>query len=553
MPTSRAPTLTALDRAIAWASPAAGVARAAQRAQLAAYQGLEGAQANVSGIGGGGYVSASGQDTFLRRWFAPARDAKADTLPGLPVMRGQSRDLVRNHPIAASAINTNVVRAVGTGLACSPTPHVQTLGWTHEQAEAWRAEAQAEFSLWADSTDCDYYGRQTFYDMQDLVLRSALESGDSFSVLPDAPAPTPTMPYRLRVQILEADRVGNPFGKADDDTVAGGIQTAPGGAVQRAHVYDKHPGSRVLRGGLYAGQWYDMVGPSGRRRMLHHYKVLRPEMPRGVPYLAPVMGLFKLLGTYTDAEVKAAVVSAFLTVFIKTPSGAKLPPVLGHADVAGGQQPNQGAPAPGGPAGGDIALAPAAIVGLAEGESIETVNPGRPNPAFGPFVDVVLDQLGAGTFIGREMLMKKYATSYTAARAAWLDAWKHLLDMRTTIVARTFCQPVYETWMAEAVALGRIRAPGFFNDARLRWAYTRCAWHGDSQGSLNPKDEVTAYGDAVDRRLMTREQAEWQLNGTSWQDTYPTKLAEHQRMVRDQMLPVPKAGAPAPQPTGDQA
>jgi hypothetical protein len=170
-----------------------------------------------------------------------------------------------------------------------------------------------------------------------------------------------------------------------------------------------------------------------------------------------------------------------------------------------------------------------------------------------PRVDVVLDQLGAGTFIGREMLMKKYSTSYTAARAAWLDAWKHLLDMRTTIVARTFCQPVYETFMAEAVALGRIRAPGFFSDARLRWAYTRCAWHGDSQGSLNPKDEVTAYGDAVDRRLMTREQAEWQLNGTSWQDTYPTKLAEHQRMVKDQMLPVPKAGAPAPQPTGEQA
>ena len=99
----------------------------------------------------------------------------------------------------------------------------------------------------------------------------------------------------------------------------------------------------------------------------------------------------------------------------------------------------------------------------------------------------------------------------------------------------------------EAVALGRIAAPGFFESALHRWAYTRAAWRGDSPGSINPKDEVAAFTAAIDARLVSRERAEWELFGTDWRTTYPTKLAEHKRMAADGLLPTPKAGAAAPQ------
>jgi len=297
--------------------------------------------------------------------------------------------------------------------------------------------------------------------------------------------------------------------------------------------------NQLRAGSLYAGQWYDFVGPSGRRRVLQHLRMLRPDQPRGVPDLAPVMGLFKLLGTYTDAEVKAAVVSAFLTVFIESAPGGSPAPVFGLGSPADGGGQGTGV------AGNEIELGPASIIGLAQGEKATVADPGRPNPQFGSFINAVLDQLGAGTLLGPEMILKKYSTSYTAARAAFLDAWKHLLELRTCMV-RTFCQPIYETWMAEAVILGRVRAPGFFADPLLRWAYTRAVWTGDSQGSLNPKDEVKAFSDAIDARLCTRERAEWELFGTDFSETYDAKKAEHERLARDGMLPAPKAGAAAP-------
>ncbi len=533
--------LNLLDRAIAQVSPERAAARAAARARLAAFEALPSFGAEASG-----YDTTSGKDPWHARWTARARSAAADTLRQLPDLRGQARDLVRNHPLAASAINTNVMRAIGTGLACSPQPHLATLGWSPEQAKAWAAEVAAEFSLWADSPLCDWYGEQNFYQLQDLVTRSKLESGDCFSVLPDGQK-TATMPYALRVQVLEADRVGNPAGAADTAEMAGGTRREGGARVTGYHVYRRHPGGLWLAkgGDMWAGDWIEPLGKSGRRRMLHHWKRLRPEQPRGVPYLAPVMGLFKLLGTYTDAEVKAAVVSAFLTLVIETPTGAGLPNVFGLGLPAGGAaQAGAGAQKP--PA--DIELGPAAVVGLAAGEKATAVNPGRPNPAFGDFVQAVIDQLGAGLFIGPELLMKKFSTSYTAARAAWLDAWKHLLDVRTG-TALDFCQPVFETWMAEAVILGRIRAPGFFSDPRLRWAYTRCAWPGDSQGSLNPKDEVAAFREALGERLVTRERAEWELFGTSFHDTWGAKVTEHKMLKDAGMEPIARAGAPAPMPS----
>jgi capsid protein len=255
------------------------------------------------------------------------------------------------------------------------------------------------------------------------------------------------------------------------------------------------------------------------------------------------MGLFKLLGDYTDAEVKAAVVSAWVTMVIETPTGGGVAPIYGMqpgAAPAGGA--GQQAPA------GELEMGPGAVLGLAKGESAKFNNPNRPNPAFGTFVDAVMDQLGAGTFIGRELLQKRFSTSYTAARAAWLDAWKHLLDVRTQ-TAVDFCQPVTETWLAEAVATGRIRAPGFFSNPRMRWAYCRGAWHGDSQGSLNPRDEVTAFRDAVDGGLTSLTRGSWELFGQDFNAVMAQRAADQAVMDRLGIRLMPRAGAAAAQPT----
>lgn len=531
-----------LDRAIAAVAPAWAAQRHVARGRLDALAALDALLPSAAGLtasagtGDGAAPSGSGG-----RWWRPmARDARSDTLPHLTNQRGASRDLARTSPIAVGAINTNIDRVVGTGLALSSQPNRKVLGWSIEQMLEWKDHTQREFSLFADSPESDIAQTLNFYQQQGLVLRSKLESGDCFTLMPDGER-TLTQPYALRLQVLEADRVGNPFGQQDTARISGGVRTNAVGAPEAFHLYDQHPGGWLpgQGAGLYAGQWIDRVGKSGRRRMLHHYSKLRPDMPRGVPYLAPIIDCIKQISRYTEGEIMAAVITSYLTVFIETPTGSSAP-------VFDGTAPGDGGP------GQEVGLGMGAVVGLAPGEKPHTVNPGRPNPNFEPFVLAIIKQIGMALGLPYELLVKQFNSSYSASKAALLDAWVYFRGVRTWL-SLSFCQPVYETWLAEAVALGRISAPGFFTDPLLRWAYTRAAWPGDSMGSISPKDEVAAYVAAIDARLMTRERAEWELWGSDFNETFDQKASEHSRLAAADMLPVPKAGAAAPPPAATPA
>lgn len=528
-------SMNTLDRAIAAVAPAWAAQRQLSRSRIDALQTLDRLmpKASTSAVSDGDGRQPSGSGG---RWWRPmARDAKADTLSFLPGQRGASRELARTSPIAVGAINTNVDRVVGTGMALSAQPNRAVLGWSVEQALAWKGMVQREFSLWADSTESDIAETLNFYQQQGLVLRSALESGDCFTLLPDG-ARTSTQPYALRIQVLEADRVGNPKGQIDTASIAGGVLTNDRGAPEAYHLYRQHPGGwRPGQGSsLYAGDWVQRLGRSGRRRMLHHYRKLRPDMPRGLPYLAPIIDCIKQIARYTEAEIMAAVITSYLTVFIETPTG--------NTSQVFGAKPDEGGP------GQEIGLGMGAVVGLAPGEKASTVNPVRPNPNFEPFILAVIKQMGMALGIPYELLVKQFNASYSASKAALLDAWVYFRSVRTWL-SLSFCQPIYETWLAEAVAIGRVSAPGFFADPLIRWAYTRAAWPGDSMGSISPKDEVAAYLAAVDGRLMTRERAEWELWGSDFNETFDQKEGEQTRLREADLLPVPKAGAPAPIPS----
>lgn len=534
--------LNLIDRAMLPLAPKFVAGRVSARLKVEAMS-----SAMMGGVPGpGGGTGGSGAGT---RWWRPsAKDARGDTLKDLRTQRAASRELARTNAIAAGAINTDVERVVGTGLALVAAPHRGVLGWSEDQAQEWKARTQAEFSLWADSTDCDWAGEQNFYELQALVKRSAKTSGDCFTLMPMAER-TRMQPYGLRLQVLEADRVGNPMGQMDKDTMAGGIRFSAAGRPLAAHVYDTHPGATSWRGARLSGQWYPFVGNTGRRHLLHHYHKQRPDQPRGVPWLAPVIDLIKQIGRFTEAEITAAVLNSFFTVFFESDGQSQERPLDDAAEAsraASGELEAQHPNLRGVDEESEIGLGMGATVDMPPGVKANFADPKRPNPNAEGFIHMLVGLIGMGLGIPRELLLKQFNRSYSASKAALLDAWVHFRCERFW-TSLSLCQPVYETWMAEAVYLGRIKAPGFFADPLLRWAYTRAAWPGDSMGSINPKDEVAAYTAAIDARLMTRERAEWELGGTDWNETFDQKLAEHKRLAANGLLPVPKAGAAAPQ------
>lgn len=510
--------LTLADRLVNWLDPVAGQRRMHARALQAAV---------------GGYAGASETARSMRSWLTWGRSADADTVRELRQLRARSRDLARNHPLAGGALHTIVTRTVGTGLALQLRPDREVLGWDEDRAAEWRRAVEAEWRMWAESPWCDIGGRLDFYGLQELVFRSALESGDVFTLMPMQRRAN--LPYRLALQVIEADRVGNPGGQADSESLVAGVKLDPRtGAPLQYWVYDRHPGGLVMSS-PQQGKWIDAMTPRGAPAMLHHYRILRPGQTRGVPHLAPVIEPLKQLGRYTDAEIMAAVVSGMFTVFVES-DAPEANPLLTGTDMVG--TPNGGE---------DVRLESGAIIGLSPGEKANVVNPGRPNPAFDPFVQAVMRQIAVGLELPVEVMQKNFTSSYTAARAALLDAYVFFRGRRDWL-KKSFCQPVFEAWMEEAVGLGRIAAPGFFRDPLLRAAYCRAQWTGDSAGSMDPVKEVEAWTRAIDAGLATREQAEMELFGTDWCSTLDQKAREVEEMREYGIGPIAAVAAPAPMP-----
>ena len=528
-----------IDKAVESFAPIHAVKRAAARNTLKFLN---------SGYSDGG---ASRTKKSMRGFTATSKSPLQDIEANHGTLVSRSRSLYMTAPIATSAIKTTVTNVVGSGLKLKSRIDYEFLGMTEEEAEAWEAKTEREFDLWASTRKCDALRLNSFYEMQGVMFLGQLLNGDGFC-LNKYEQPTPSMPYGLRLQLLEGDRVCTPhamnysygdglyIGTNPDNgnKIYAGVEIDRNGATVAYWICNQYPYNAGLTANNEPLKWQrvEMYGAtSGRQNLIHIFDAERAEQRRGVPMLAPVIEELKQLKRYTDAELMAAVISGMFTVFVTTdaPStenalGAGFPDDTQSAD----NDPN------------NYQLGNGAIVTLNEGEKIEIADPKRPNTAFDSFVNSLCKNVGSALEIPQELLLKSFNSSYSASRAALLEAWK-MFRKRREWLSKEFCQPVYELFLTEAIARGRIQADGFFTDAVIRKAWCGADWNGAAMGMVDPVKEVQAAQMRVANGFSTREEETMGLTGGDYIKNAKqlkrenTMLADAQAMTQN----TPKGGA----------
>ena len=502
-----------VDRVVRYFNPIKGNARLLARLQ----SGMAGAML-------GGYVGTSRSDRALSGWRTAVGSPDTDILTDLQTLRDRSRWLARNSPLGGGAINTTVTNVVGGGLKLQARIDRDVLNMSDDQADAWEALVEREWCLFAKH--CDAMRTLSFGWLQEVAFRSALESGDVFAVLPRIDKHQ--SPYGLSVQLIEADRVTNPENKPDSREIAGGVERDQYGAPLAYYIQNTHPGETYAMGVKTEWRRVRAYGDaSSRRQVIHLFRMIRPGQVRGVPFLAPVIRELKQISRYTDAELMAAVISGMLTVFVKSDAGGDAP----FAPMS----PTEETGAASGDA--DIKLGNGAVVGLAPGEDVTTVNPSRPNANFDPFFEAIVKQIGLSLEIPKEVLLKHFTASYSAARAALLEAWKFFRNRRDWL-AESFCQPIYEAFLEEAIVNDRIPAPGYFSDPIIREAYCRAEWIGPAKGMINEKDEVEAAALRIEKNLSTLDRETSELTGGDWETNVRQRQKEQRMVEAAGLLPV---------------
>lgn len=468
---------------------------------------------------GYGDAGASTRRRALKGFQAHSGSADRDINDNNETLRQRSRQLLMGSPVAASAIKTLRTNVVGVGLVPKPAIDADLLGMTPEQAIEWQRAAEREFALWAeDKRKCDATGVNNFAGIQQLVLLSWLTSGDVFVLIRHVKRNPVLSPYGLRLHVIEADRVASPGQSLpaypayttvtleSGNLCHDGVEVDKSGAIIAYHIRNNYPDDWTGK----MTEWV-RVPAYGRRtglpNILHVMDAERPEQYRGVSMLAPVIEPLRQIERYTEAELMAAVVQSLFTVFItlEHPEDYPFNPTNPEGDQSVRTDPNE------------VEMGPGQINLLKPGESITPADPSRPNSEFADFTQKIAEQIGAALEIPVDLLLKSFNASYSASRAALMEAWKSF-RMRRAWLVDDLCAPVWELFITEAVALGRLQAPGFFADPLVHRAYLGCEWIGPSQGQLDPTKEISAEILAMQNGLTTHQAAAARWNGSSFRN-----------------------------------
>ncbi|MCE5342217.1 MAG: phage portal protein [Eubacteriales bacterium] len=499
------------ERALFLFSPEKGNSAYLDRLKKEQAQSKEVTRARMASTGYGNHGASRTLNSMIG-WVVGGGSAEDDIDLHGALLRKRSRDLYAGGGLARSGPATLTTKVVGWGIQPKPKIDGEVLGMTDEACGEWERATLREFKLWAENVMCDASRQQNFYGLQKLAYRSHLVSGDVFALF--GMKANLRTPYQTTVRLLEADRVSTPEsseGESESKETDGGGRIVDGveidneGMVTGYHIANRHP---LMDNSTQTIEWtkVDAFGSkTGYPNILHVMTHERPEQRRGIPFCAAQIEQIKQLDRYLGSELAANVVSSMLTAFVES---ADDDGKNGMEDAINEDEKVTDDEL-------KLELAPGAIYSLPPGKKITAINPIRNNGAFEAFVSTLQTVIGASMEIPKEVLVKKYDSNYTAARSALLDFWQTVRVYRTAF-NDSFSQPIYEQWLAEAVSIGRIQAPGFFDDPIVRDAWCGCMWMGVSMGHVDPIKEVKAAQMRIASNITTEEQEAAEYNGNDW-------------------------------------
>ena len=515
-----------LDSAVAMVSPQAGVRRAMARKVLRSYAGAE-----------------ANRLTNNKKPRNQAADSELLGPFGADALRAWGRELVRNNAYAWGVVDTIVSSVVGLGINAQSmieTPQgedVEDVNYARDKA----------WSEWCEV--CDINGQYTFAELQQICQREICEAGEVLIHVVNLPSVTYRGIYRpvpLALEIIEADRLATErdtyaVGKQTSNKIIRGVEMDELGRPVAYWIYPEHPNSPYVT----KNRTPERIDA---KNIIHLFRRDRIGQSRGVTWFAPVMSWLRDLGVYVDNEIQASAVASCFGVAITTngtPGPGLMPSGEGETTDANGNRLDY--------------LEPAMVTYLQPGESIESINPGRPNSASEPWINLMLRGIAVGTGLSYEIVARDYSkTSYSSSRTSQLEDRRRFRRWQRYLVNH-LCQPVWDRFCEAAALNGNESFPTMSEILEDRRGSTCVEWQTTEWEWVDPQSEQTASEKAVNS-LQSTMAAEIGSRGGNWRQVLYQRAKEEKLKKELGLVTAMDAqsmamvGASAPkEPTGEQA
>lgn len=485
----------------------------------------------------------------LGGWNPPQQSPNTELWGARDAIVARSQDLGRNNGYATGINQAKLDAVIGTNWRLIALPNWRALDLDFKTAADWGRSTAAKWRVYAEDPGCwiDAARRLRFTGLLRTEFMTWLLSGEHCSVvkwMPDRVGPGRAR-YATAFQLIDPDRLSNPYGETESATLRQGVRVGPSGEPLGYHFRDAHPADWPNAAASQVWSYVPRETPWGRPLAVHGFEVERDGQVRGRAPMTSIIEALRLQDVTSRAAASQMILKSMYATTLETEFGAD--PESAKA-VFGVDRETDAALPP----NIDWQLNGVQVVTLPPGVRFK-VNQLSGNEAtqFAQWEAACLRRVAAGSGLSYEEVSKDYSqTNYSSARAAFQQSWKYLTG-RSEFMANTSADVKYACWLEEAINIGEVELPrrkdgrlaADFYEARAEW--TACRWIGPGRGWIDPVKEVTGSVMKVNANLstLTDEAAE---QGSDIRDILELRAYERDEFVElglpDQSAQVYRAG-----------
>lgn len=492
---------------------------------------------------------------FLAGWNPRLREHSDDVGAAWAKAAGRGVAMIQNSGFIAGIVEVASGSTVGAGLRMAANPQGDVLGWTKEYTTAWKRKAEAAFRAWADNPiECDAAGSMKFSQIQQAAFGSYLAYGEVLALFPYLQRAN--VRTRSKVKLIPPSRL------ADETSPLENVRMGV-----RVDNWGLPIGYRIRKRDSLSGYvGLDVVDIAARDRdgrpNIIHVKDPAIDSVRGISVFAPVIKTHRQVDQYFDANMTSALLQTIFAATMKTnigSSGAAFEAMMlqgeGKAEGSGsGSLEGYAAMKGDWYDSAQIDLTHhGRVVHLMPGDELEFKEAKTPAVQFDMFMGWLMREITRGVGVTYEAGTGDYrGATYSSVRMAGAIEWLTVLRRRENILV-PFCSTVYEWWLDEEIATGRLEYPGGYEMFLKQRAFSA---QSDWRGSPRPQadDYKTAKGYEVLKTMgATTLRAVAADYGGDWDDDMRQRAAEND-LARELGLPLPWAATnPLELDGGDEA
>lgn len=405
----------------------------------------------------------------MGRWGLSSAGPNSTLYGSLNSLRGRTRELRRNNPLADGGVEAYIANIIGSGI----NPRWQLKGKDKAKKEL-KKQIQELFSDWVEESDflgiCDFYGQQS------QGAGAMIDAGEFLCRFVDVgPGEYKTIP--LKLQLLEADHLDETFVStaSNGNEIRMSIEIDQWGRRIAYWVWNEHPGELI--GFKAAAKQRERILA---KDMVHVFKPLRIGQMRGRPFLASIITKLHEIDQYEDAELVRKKTAAMFGGFIYEEFNAE---DRAAAGMMFGKRVNTGSDE-------IIALEPGTFPMLPPGKKVEFSNPVDVGVTYVGWMKQQLREIAVGIGVTYDQLTGDLSdVNYSSIRAGLLEFRRRVNQLQHQIIIHQFCRPVAARWMDTAVLCGALKIPDYYQNRR---EYLRIKWRPDGWAWVDPLKDMLA-------------------------------------------------------------